>query len=76
MGYRPDDQLSDGLLLAEIDLLTDVIIAASAASVEHFTTAEIDQVLGVVPVPRQSVRIPEQVVRDIVAPRPPTENAS
>ncbi len=68
MAYRPDDQLSDGLLLAEIDLLTDVIIAASSTSVEHLTTAEIDRVLGVEPVRRQSLRIPEQVVRDIVVP--------
>ena len=47
-----DDQLNvpleDSELLAEVELTTNLIIAASEAD-EHLTTAEIDRILGVRP---------------------------
>jgi hypothetical protein len=47
-----DDQLNvpleDAELLAEVELTTNLIIAASEAD-EHMTTAEIDRILGVRP---------------------------
>ena len=48
-----DDQLNvpleDAELLAEVELTTNLIIAASEAE-EHLTTAEIDRILGVRPI--------------------------
>jgi hypothetical protein len=41
--------LEDAELLAEVELTTNLIIAASEAE-EHLTTAEIDRILGVRPI--------------------------
>ena len=43
-----DVTLEDADLLREVELTTNLIIAASEAD-EHMTTAEIDQILGVRP---------------------------
>ena len=51
-GERVHDQfdvtLEDADLLGEVELTTNLIIAASEAD-EHMTTAEIDRILGVRP---------------------------
>jgi hypothetical protein len=47
-----DVTLEDSDLLGEVELTTNLIIAASESD-EHLTEAEIDQILGVVPEPRQ-----------------------
>ena len=44
-----DVSLEDSDLLNEVELTTNLIIAASEAE-EHLTTAEIDRILGVSPV--------------------------
>jgi hypothetical protein len=44
-----DVSLEDGDLLGEVELTTNLIIAASEAD-EHLTSEEIDQILGVQPV--------------------------
>ena len=43
-----DISLEDSDLLGEVELTTNLIIAASEAD-EHLSTAEIDQILGVHP---------------------------
>lgn len=43
-----DVSLEDGDLLGEVELTTNLIIAASESE-EHLTTEEIDEILGVVP---------------------------
>jgi hypothetical protein len=43
-----DVTLEDADLLSEVELTTNLIIAASEAD-EHLTTAEIDRILGVRP---------------------------
>ena len=43
-----DVTLEDADLLGEVELTTNLIIAASEAD-EHLTTAEIDRILGVAP---------------------------
>lgn len=48
-GRRALDQ--DPVALAEIDLCGELMIAASAADEERMSTARIDEVLKVVPVP-------------------------
>ena len=48
-----DVTLEDADLLGEVELTTNLIIAASEAD-EHLTTAEIDQILGVRPGPPDS----------------------
>jgi hypothetical protein len=47
-----DVTLEDSDLLGEVELTTNLIIAASESD-EHLTEAQIDQILGVVPEPRQ-----------------------
>lgn len=46
-----DVSLEDADLLGEVELTTNLIIAASEAD-EHLTEDEIDSILGVVPRPR------------------------
>ncbi|MEI5674134.1 MULTISPECIES: hypothetical protein [unclassified Nocardioides] len=46
-----DVTLEDADLLGEVELTTNLIIAASEAD-EHLSSAEIDEILGVVPAPR------------------------
>jgi len=43
-----DVTLEDADLLGEVELTTNLIVAASESD-EHLSTAEIDQILGVVP---------------------------
>lgn len=43
-----DVSLEDGDLLAEVELTTNLIIAATSSE-RHLTTEEIDAILGVVP---------------------------
>ncbi len=43
-----DVSLEDSDLLGEVELTTNLIIAASETD-EHLTSAEIDEILGVVP---------------------------
>ena len=57
-----DVPLEDAELLAEVELTTNLMIAASASS-GHLTQADIDGLLGVTP-----SSIPTQQIRDI--PRP------
>ena len=59
MGTRSDEvhdqfdvSLEDSDLLGEVELTTNLIIAASESD-EHLSEAEIDQILGVVPDPRR-----------------------
>ena len=59
MGTRSDEvhdqfdvTLEDSDLLGEVELTTNLIIAASESD-EHLSEAEIDQILGVVPDPRR-----------------------
>ena len=47
-----DVTLEDSDLLGEVELTTNLIIAASESD-GHLSPAEIDQILGVVPEPRQ-----------------------
>jgi hypothetical protein len=47
-----DVTLEDADLLGEVELTTNLIIAASESD-EHLSEAQIDQILGVVPEPRQ-----------------------
>lgn len=47
-----DVSLEDDDLMGEVELTTNLMIAASEAE-EQLTSAEIDHLLGVVPVPRQ-----------------------
>lgn len=47
-----DVTLEDADLLGEVELTTNLIIAASEAD-DHLSDAEIDEILGVVPAPRQ-----------------------
>jgi hypothetical protein len=47
-----DVSLEDSDLLGEVELTTNLIIAASESE-EHLTVAEIDEILGVVPSPRR-----------------------
>ncbi len=56
-GYQPvhdqfDVTLEDADLLGEVELTTNLIIAASESD-EHLSAEEIDQILGVVPAPDQ-----------------------
>ena len=46
-----DVSLEDGDLLGEVELTTNLIIAASESD-EHLTTDEIDRILGVKPTAR------------------------
>jgi hypothetical protein len=46
-----DISLEDSDLLGEVELTTNLIIAASESD-EHLSLAEIDRILGVVPPPR------------------------
>ena len=46
-----DVSLEDADLLGEVELTTNLIIAASECD-EHLSQAEIDSILGVVPQPR------------------------
>lgn len=46
-----DVTLEDADLLGEVELTTNLIIAASEAD-DHLSDAEIDEILGVVPAPR------------------------
>jgi hypothetical protein len=48
-----DVTLEDADLLGEVELTTNLIIAASEAD-EHLSDEQIDQILGVVPQPRQA----------------------
>jgi hypothetical protein len=50
-----DVSLEDGDLLVEVELTTNLIIAASEAD-ERLPVAEIDRILGVVPHPPRSRR--------------------
>ena len=59
MGTRSDEvhdqfdvSLEDSDLLGEVELTTNLIIAASESD-EHLSDAEIDQILGVAPDPRR-----------------------
>jgi len=45
-----DVSLEDSDLLGEVELTTNLIIAASETD-EHLSDAEIDEILGVVPLP-------------------------
>jgi hypothetical protein len=45
-----DVTLEDADLLGEVELTTNLIIAASEAE-EHLSSAEIDRILGVTPLP-------------------------
>ena len=45
-----DVSLEDSDLLGEVELTTNLIIAASETD-EHLTAAEIDEILGVAPAP-------------------------
>ncbi|RYJ01404.1 MAG: hypothetical protein EON52_21540 [Actinomycetales bacterium] len=47
-----DVTLEDSDLLGEVELTTNLIIAASESD-DHLSDAEIDQILGVVPEPRR-----------------------
>jgi len=47
-----DVTLEDSDLLGEVELTTNLIIAASESD-DHLSDAQIDQILGVVPEPRQ-----------------------
>ncbi|GAB2450888.1 hypothetical protein GCM10027062_34960 [Nocardioides hungaricus] len=47
-----DVTLEDSDLLGEVELTTNLIIAASESD-EHLSEAQIDQILGVVPEPRR-----------------------
>jgi hypothetical protein len=47
-----DVTLEDSDLLGEVELTTNLIIAASESD-EHLSEAQIDQILGVVPAPRR-----------------------
>jgi hypothetical protein len=47
-----DVTLEDGDLLGEVELTTTLIIAASESD-EHLSQEQIDQLLGVIPKPRQ-----------------------
>ena len=47
-----DVTLEDSDLLGEVELTTNLIIAASESE-DHLSEEEIDQILGVVPPPRQ-----------------------
>ena len=47
-----DVSLEDSDLLGEVELTTNLIIAASESE-GHLTEAEIDEILGVVPLPRK-----------------------
>ena len=47
-----DVTLEDSDLLGEVELTTNLIIAASESD-EHLTEAQIDEILGVVPEPRK-----------------------
>ena len=67
MAIDPDDRLRDEPLLAEIELLCDVIIAATASN-DRLTPAQIDLMLGVVPASAAMARVPEQVIRDLAEP--------
>ena len=49
-----DVTLEDSDLLGEVELTTNLIIAASESD-DHLSEAEIDQILGVVPEPRREV---------------------
>jgi hypothetical protein len=46
-----DVTLEDADLLGEVELTTNLIIAASEAD-EHLSDAEIDEILGILPAPR------------------------
>ena len=63
-GTVVDDQLNvpleDAELLAEVELTTNLIIAATA-SAEHLSTEDIDRLLGV----SDGAQIPAQQVRDM-----------
>ena len=47
-----DVTLEDSDLLGEVELTTNLIIAASESD-DHLSEAQIDQILGVVPAPRR-----------------------
>ncbi|WP_460834977.1 hypothetical protein [Nocardioides hungaricus] len=52
MNDQFDVTLEDSDLLGEVELTTNLIIAASESD-EHLSEAQIDQILGVVPEPRR-----------------------
>lgn len=49
-----DVTLEDSDLLGEVELTTNLIIAASESD-DHLSEAQIDEILGVVPEPRQEI---------------------
>ncbi len=49
-----DVTLEDSDLLGEVELTTNLIIAASESD-EHLSADEIDEILGVVPAPRREI---------------------
>ena len=49
-----DVTLEDSDLLGEVELTTNLIVAASESE-DHLTVDEIDEILGVVPTPRSEV---------------------
>jgi hypothetical protein len=49
-----DISLEDSDLLGEVELTTNLIIAASESD-EHLSIDEIDRILGVVPAPRSEI---------------------
>ncbi len=57
MGDQLDVPLEDAELLAEVELTTNLMIAAGASS-DHLTQGDIDRLLGVTPssIPTQQVR--------------------
>jgi hypothetical protein len=61
MDDQLDVPLEDAELLAEMELTTNLIIAATAADAP-LSQDDIDRVLGVV---REEPRIPQQQVRDV-----------
>jgi hypothetical protein len=50
-GDQFDFNLVDGDLLAEVELVTSLIVAATESD-EHLSSAQIDKLLGVIPEPR------------------------
>ena len=61
-----DVTLEDADLLGEVELTTNLIIAASETD-DHLTTAEIDAILGVVPSAQLTQRPPARPPRSSAA---------
>lgn len=51
-GDQFDVNLEDGDLLEEVELVTNLMVAATSSD-ERLTTIEIDELLGVIPEPRK-----------------------